>query len=195
MADTARTLSEDFYDKIKPRLYEKIAEALGRTDRVVDLGCGGCGLVVFLAERCGCDVTGVDVSDASFPKKQKIKGRTRRKVKCIKADARELEFLEDESVGAVVSVWALHEMEHPLPVLREALRVLRPGGPIIIVDFPKNSLAQRLWNERYYTPGQIEAKLKRAGFVGVRTRLIERRQIIWATGRKRLARTIVRSRS
>jgi ubiquinone/menaquinone biosynthesis C-methylase UbiE len=79
-------------------------------------------------------------------------------------------------------MWALHEMEHPEAILAEAFRALRPGGEILIIEFPRGSLAQTLWNEDYYSPARINQMLIDAGFTDVRAKLIERKQIIWAKG-------------
>jgi ubiquinone/menaquinone biosynthesis C-methylase UbiE len=71
-------------------------------------------------------------------------------------------------------------MEHPDSVLAETRRVLRPGGKVLIVEFPKDSLADQLWGEKYYRPDQIESLLTQSGFKETTVRLIERKQIIWA---------------
>jgi hypothetical protein len=60
--------------------------------------------------------------------------------------------------------------------------VLRVGGNLLTVDFPRDSLAQRLWNEEYYAPEEVSEILERAGYEHVSARLIERRQVIRAKG-------------
>ena len=75
-------------------------------------------------------------------------------------------------------------MKNALAALEEARRVLRPEGRILIVDFPRGSLAQRLWNEQYYTPVQVEALLRKAGFADARAGVIYQEQVIWAQGRR-----------
>ena len=60
--------------------------------------------------------------------------------------------------------------------------VLRPGGRILVVEFPRNSLAQKLWNENYYTGSELEDFLRKAGFESARARQIERKQILWVDG-------------
>jgi len=50
------------------------------------------------------------------------------------------------------------------------------------VDFPKGSLAQRLWDENYLTVSGVGTLLSEAGFAGVRARTIFDGQVIWAVG-------------
>jgi len=82
----------------------------------------------------------------------------------------------------VIISWALHEMKNPQAVLQEAHRVLRPGGKVLVVEFPRNSLAQKLWNENYYTSKELADSLRKAGFEDIRAKRIEHKQILWVTG-------------
>jgi len=173
-------IPDNFYEQIKPRLHRRIGREVRLGRRILDLGCGSCDLVRYLVESYGQEVTGVDISDGSFPSRRHTSDGSH--YHCIKRDAAHLSFAKDVSADAVVSMWALHEMEKPREILREARRVLRPGGEIFIVDFPQGSLAQRLWNEDYYRPGEIEALLREAGFERVWARLVERGQVMWARG-------------
>jgi len=181
MAATVRsTLPRTFYRTCKPRVQRRIARELRAARRVVDVGCGCCELAGLLAEADGREVIGVDIRDGRFPEQPDPSGQRR----CVKADARRLDFVPTGTVDAVVSVWALHELAAPMAVLREARRILRPGGEIVIVDFPRGSLAQRLWNERYFSTGEVGAMLRRAGFARVEARRISRRQLTWARAHK-----------
>jgi len=174
------TLPEDYYEQIKDRVRRRIAGRLRSARRVLDLGCGSCELDRFLAEQNGQDVVGVDISDGSFPGNDALCER----VRCRKADGRRLDFIRDCSVDAMVSVHALHEMDRPVEVLREADRVLRGGGVVLVVDFPRDSLAQRLWDENYYAPREIAEMLRQDGFAGAESRLIAKGQLIWAEANK-----------
>jgi len=179
------SVPDNFYEKVKPRLQRRIGQELRLACRILDLGCGSCELDQYLTRTYRQDVTGVDISDGSFPRHDAPKPKGPSLLKCIKADATRLDFLPDATMDAVVSVWALHEIRNPDLALPEANRILRPGGKIVIVDFPRGSLAQRLWNEDYYSMSEVGRMLRRAGFVEVRVKTIERRQIIWATGYRR----------
>ena len=125
-------------------------------------------------------VIGVDISGGSFPRRRHTSDGQR--FRCIRKNAKQLGFVKDASLDAVVSMLAFHEMEHPKAILAEAYRILRPGGELLIVDFPRDSLAQELWDENYYRPEEIEMLLKEAGFKGATARLIEQEQIIWVHG-------------
>ena len=179
-------LTDDFYDRIKPRLYRRIGRELRLAGRVLDLGCGSCDLVCYLAQTYRQHVTGVDIAAKKFPKHHHQPDGSRAKrtprFRCIKRDARHLDFVADGSVDAIVSLYALHEMTYPKAVFREMHRVLRPGGEVLIVDFPRDSLAEKLWQEKYYSPDEIAAMMRKAKFDQIKAKLIESLQLIWARG-------------
>jgi len=178
-----KNVADDFYEKIHSRLYRRIGRELGVAHRVLDLGCGGCELVAFLRKAYRQRVTGVDVSDGKLPRRNDP-SNNRAPMRCIKGNAARLAFLRDGSMDAVVTTWALHEMDDRPGTVAEAYRVLRPGGKMLIVDFPKGSLAQRLWDEDYLTVPEAGALLTAAGFVRVRARAIYKQQVILASGHR-----------
>jgi ubiquinone/menaquinone biosynthesis C-methylase UbiE len=180
----SNSFPKTFYDDLKPQLRSRIARAVRGAARIVDLGCGNCDLAFFLAESNRQEVIGVDISGAEFPHGTGVTKAESGTVQCVKEDAKALSFLKAGSVDDVVSVWALHEMSSPLSVLREARRILRVGGHMLIVDFPRGSLAQRLWREDYYSSREVVDMLREAGFVAVRCKAIAQGQIIWAQGQK-----------
>jgi len=178
----AAELPPDFYGRIRPEIHRRIGRTLRLAGRVVDLGCGNCVLAQYMARKWRQHVIGIDISGDVLPRD------THRfrdvDLRCIRHDAEHLEFLNDSSVDAVVSKWALHEMVHPSKILCEAWRILRPGGAILVVEFPRESLAQRLWNEEYFTPEELRSLLVDAGFCEVRVRLPFQKQLLWVQGWK-----------
>jgi len=174
-------LSDNFYDKIKPRLYQRVGQELRLAYRVLDLGCGACELAQYLSETYGQKVTGVDISANSFPNNRNITKNTRR-IRCIRKDATRLTFIRNETIDAAIIFWALHEMKNSKAILQEANRVLRPGGKVLVVEFPHNSLARKLWNENYYTSKELTGFLRKAGFKDIRAKRIEYKQILWVNG-------------
>jgi ubiquinone/menaquinone biosynthesis C-methylase UbiE len=174
-------LSNNFYDKIKPRLYQRVGKELRLAYRVLDLGCGACELARYLSETYGQKVTGVDISGNGFPNNRNITKNTNH-IRCIRKDAARLTFIRNETIDAAIIFWALHEMKNSQAVLHETHRVLRPGGEVLVVEFPRNSLAQKLWNENYYTSKELTGSLRKAGFKDIRAKLIENKQILWING-------------
>jgi len=174
-------LFDNFYDKIKPRLYQRLGQELRLAYRVLDLGCGACELARYLSETYGQKVTGVDISADSFPDSRNISQNTR-PIRCIRKDAAQLTFIRNETIDAAIIFWALHEMENAQAILQETYRVLRPGGKVLIVEFPRNSLAQKLWNENYYTSVELTGFLRKAGFKDIQAKRIEHKQILWVNG-------------
>lgn len=177
----SRGIPDDFYERVKPHLYQRIGRELRLAHRILDIGCGSCELGRLLKRHYRQEVIGVDISAEKLPKRQR-QSRKDGYVQCIRGDASKLDFLTNGSIDAVVSMWAFHEMKKPERALREAQRKLRPGGKILIVDFSRRSLAKRLWDENYYTASQIGKMLTKVGFQEVQARTVERRQVIWATG-------------
>jgi len=178
--ETAK-LSDNFYDEIKPRLYQRVGRELRLAYRVLDLGCGACELAQYLSKTYGQKVTGVDIFANGFPHNRNATKSTRR-IRCIRKDAARLTFIRNETIDAAVMFWALHEMQNSQAILQEAYRVLRPGGKVLVVEFPRNSLAQKLWNENYYTSKELTGPLRKAGFEDIHAKQIEQKQIFWVTG-------------
>jgi ubiquinone/menaquinone biosynthesis C-methylase UbiE len=174
-------LNDNFYERIKPRLYQRVGRELHSANHVLDIGCGNCELAGYLSEINGQKVTGIDVSSESFPDKRKI-SKDWPLIRCIRGSATRLGFIQNETIDAVVMFWSLHEMNDPEAVLQQAYHVLKPGGKIIVVEFPQHSLAQKLWNERYFNRQQLMQYLDDAGFERIRARLIENKQILWISG-------------
>ena len=174
----ATKLHDDFYERIKPRLYQRIGRELRLAYRVLDLGCGACELAQYLSRAYGQKVTGVDICADGFPKPTKRAQR----IRCICKDAARLTFIQNEAIDAVILFWALHEMKNVPAILREAHRVLRPGGKVLVVEFPRNSLASTLWNENYFARKALTGFLRKAGFKNIQAERIEQKQVLWVTG-------------
>jgi SAM-dependent methyltransferase len=108
-------------------LFEAVLDAagVGRGTRVLDVGCGS-GLALVLAARRGAVPSGLDISPG-------LLGIARDRLPA--ADLREgdMEFLPfgDAAFDAVLGVNAFQFAGDPRRALREAARVLGPGGRVV----------------------------------------------------------------
>jgi SAM-dependent methyltransferase len=105
-------------------LFEAVlgAAAVGAGTRVLDVGCGT-GLVLVLAAQRGGVVAGVDVT----PELLAVARERLPDADLREADMERLPFA-DEAFDAVLGVNAFQFAGDPVRALREAVRVVRPGG-------------------------------------------------------------------
>ncbi len=152
------------------RYYNSMTLPLTRVrDRVVDFTAAdidskildvatGTGQQAFAFAKRGYDVIGIDLTEAmlSVARKHNPNGLVKLEV----GDATHLRFEEGSFDVACIS-FALHDMPPTIrgKVLREMVRVTRPGGSIVIVDYalPHNKLGRfliyrliKLYEGEYY---------------------------------------------
>ncbi|HEU4929350.1 MAG TPA: methyltransferase domain-containing protein [Candidatus Krumholzibacteria bacterium] len=113
------------------------AMGIDRTARVLDMGCGT-GLAaraIARREAFSGHITGVDLSPYLVAAARRLASEERlaEHLEFVAGDVRTLNFA-DGSFDAVVAHTLLSHVENPLAVLKEAARVVRPGGMIGIFD-------------------------------------------------------------
>lgn len=136
--DTAEEAdSYDSMDHQAPNLaFVERLRALGATGKMLDIGTGPAHIPLLI---CSLDpdaeVVAVDAADHMLrvAKKNCRASPVGTRVHLHKADAKGLAF-PDHSFDAVFSNTILHHIPDPRPFLREAWRVLKPGGVLLIRD-------------------------------------------------------------
>lgn len=133
--------------------YAAAAELLPQESEVLDLGCGVGHSFALLAPRA---TVGVDLSAEA------LRGQER---PTVVADMRALPF-ESQRFASVLSVHSLEHVPDPEPVLREVVRVLRPGGVALFVTpnrltFAKPDEVIDPYHFREYDPDELRGLCRR----------------------------------
>lgn len=131
------------YDESFPLVTAQSMDALlddagvGARVRVLDVGTGA-GYVAAAAMQRGADPVGIDFSAAQV----RMARRRHPAIRFEQADAEALPF-EPEAFDAVVNAFGMCHLPNPDTALREAWRVLQPGGRIAfsVWDLPERAIA------------------------------------------------------
>jgi ArsR family transcriptional regulator len=115
---------------------EKLLEIIGDQPvrELLDIGTGTGRILEILSPRVTRGV-GIDLSNGMLAvARSNIEGKSMSNIHVRKGDMYQLP-LEDASVDLAVLHMVLHYSDDPLEVIREAARVLRPRGRLVVVDF------------------------------------------------------------
>lgn len=167
----------DQWDKLRDELYgasfptEALLALLPGDAVVADLGCGTGGLMARVAPHVG-QVIGIDDSTPMLKAARRRTGELKN-VDIRRGDLSSLP-IQARSCDAAVLLLALTYVADPLAALREAARILRPGGRVVIVDLLEHDrddfrqqMGQR-WNG--FSIETLQAQLAQVGLVQARAR-------------------------
>lgn len=135
-----------YADAVEKELLGAVAQPKAG-EEALDLGCGTGVHSIWLAEQ-GLTVTGLDESEAMLDVARAKTQAGGPSVTWVHGDAARLPF-PDSHFDLVISVTALEFVDDRQAVLREVLRVLRPGGRLALGLLTRDSA----WGELYAEAG------------------------------------------
>jgi ubiquinone/menaquinone biosynthesis C-methylase UbiE len=184
-------LTANKYDAIKKSLfvYEAryigipLIQAVGERElwKLLDVasGTGRVPLAVLAADPNHCMVWSVDRSLKMLEIAQRVTSEYGSKVAVSQQEATQLAFA-DGCFEGVTCLEALEFMPHPQMALKEMIRVLKPGGLLLISN--RVGIDAWLFPGRMCGRGRLENELHRLGLENIRMeRWQEHYDLVWAT--------------
>ena len=159
---------DEDYGRAAEKLTLELCQLAGiaEGERVLDVGCGFGGTIASLNERFSrLQLTGVNIDDRQLARaRQQVLPLHENRVEFRQGDACDLPFPE-ASFDRVLAVECIFHFPSRESFFKEARRVLRPGGVLVLSDFvpsplflPMTRLAASRWFEKYNAFGSCNVQ-------------------------------------
>lgn len=165
------------------KLNATMAQKAGITssDKILDAGCGQGGSSFWLAEHLGCQTVGITLVPHQVQKALKYVAERKLQNKCsfYLKDYTETGF-EDSSFDKIWACESLCHADHKIKFYKEAFRLLKPGGKIVVAEYirkgrnlkPEDEKLLNHWCNGWSMPDldtweEHETNLKQSGFENI----------------------------
>lgn len=143
-------------------IWEKLN--LEKSDVLVEIGAGTAFFSsAFLQHSTHAKIYACDVSDVMIEWMQGNIVQKYPNIIPIRSEENSV-ALEDGIADLVFTINLHHELDNPDLIIKEAYRMLKPGGTLFIVDWKKNSIAEGPPAHIRFLPEQVEEQLVNSGF-------------------------------
>jgi len=145
--EESRSLHYGYWDSSTKNFHEALLNinkilskkaSISENDHVLDAGCGVGGSSLWLASNLGCRVTGITLSEKQM---QKATAQAQNEGLACLVHFYQKDFIDTKfSNNSFDVVWAIESVCHAedkSAFLKEAYRILRPGGSLVMADFFK----------------------------------------------------------
>ncbi len=121
---------------IKRLRQHQISPDKNKTIKILDVATGTGDLAIMAAKKMPAHVTGVDISLKMLESGNVkiIKKGLKHRINLQQGDGERLPFT-DNAFDAVMIAFGIRNFEHPEKGLREMIRVVKPGGYLIVMEF------------------------------------------------------------
>lgn len=171
----AEDYAEQFRDELERKPFDRkmldwLAEKVGGSGVVCDMGCGPGQVARYLHER-GVKACGIDLSPAMVRQAQRLNPE----IHFSRGDMLALSEVEDDAYGGMAAFYSIVHIPHRqlAQALREFRRVLRPRGRLLLAFHIGREVKHldEWWGKEvsldflFYETGEVKRQLTAAGFV------------------------------
>jgi len=143
---------------------------VGKGMKIADLGCGQFGFFVFpLAQAVGKDGTIYAIDILKNNLQSIIKRAKSDNLKQVKSIWSNLEVfrgtkIESNSLDMAFLINTLHQSSKRIEIIREAFRLLKKNGQLVIIDWEDNALSMGPGTSKLINKEALKARAKNLGF-------------------------------
>jgi SAM-dependent methyltransferase len=160
---------EDLFDRL---LADGTLRSLQDGGRVLDFGVGTGAFSLALAGKVAAPlrIEGVELSPSVILRASLNLDRAGVETRLHLRDAKDLPF-EENTFDAVIGAPVLEHLDDPFAGLSEMVRVLKPGGPLVVVATRRgvpDAPLRPTWRHEHIAKDQLMVGMEGAGLIGVR---------------------------